>query len=183
MIKRLWPLFFSLQLIAYINIFSFDTPAFTLIVLGELKSLVKFESLNPEGIVRVWNPDFVLLSWLIAKKKVLVTHKNQMQSMLGDMEVYILIGFFALLLVSMLFLLMLIPCCRNKVKELLLSIRKKTFWNGIIQYFNVAYIEITISCLTQLVMLVNGSEYQAEADKYACLAMTAVVILIPVTFA
>jgi len=86
-------------------------------------------------------------------------------------------------LVFLVVLMVVFKKLREKIKGILLSVKNKFIWNGLIQSLNVAYIEICISCSTQLKMTINGSEYQKPSEKNVGIAMAVFVLSVPLLFA
>jgi len=74
------------------------------------------------------------------------------------MAIYLfLLVFVVLIIVVMLVLMVILKKLRNKIKAKLIGIKNKTFFNGIIQSLNVAYIDFCISCKNQFGMQLAGS--------------------------
>ena len=60
----LFSLFYSLQIACYLSIYSVQIPANAEMFISEFTKLIEFEFLNPEGLVRIFKPDFVLKEWI-----------------------------------------------------------------------------------------------------------------------
>lgn len=56
----LWALFLSLQMICYVTYYNVTIPLNAEFYLIELKKLVEFQILNPEGLIRLFDPEFKL---------------------------------------------------------------------------------------------------------------------------
>jgi hypothetical protein len=75
-IKDLWTLFYALQIVCQLNIYSVAIPGNAEIMTEQLLSLIEFEMLNPEGLVKIFIPSFTLKDWLAGQKKALITSKD-----------------------------------------------------------------------------------------------------------
>ena len=63
-----YPLFFNLQIICYLVIYEFlPIPSSSIIFIEEITKSIEFESLNPVGIIRLFNPEFNIERWLKGK--------------------------------------------------------------------------------------------------------------------
>lgn len=62
---RMLPLLGVTQVMCYVTALDqIPLPASAAIYVAELTKVIEGKSVNPEGLVRLWEPDFRLLTWL-----------------------------------------------------------------------------------------------------------------------
>ena len=67
------PLLGVVQIMCYVTIYDkIPLPASATIYVVELTNVIEGKSVNPEGIVKLWNPDFKLVDWIQEKKTLIV---------------------------------------------------------------------------------------------------------------
>ena len=86
-------------------------PANAELYLNELGKIVKFELLNPNSVVQMWDPNFRLEDYLVGDK--LVVSKDQEALIIQDLIVFIIIGLIFLLLTAVLCIIMIVPRFRQ----------------------------------------------------------------------
>lgn len=57
---NLWGLYFTLQIMCYIQIYDINFPQSADDYLKEFKNIIEFEILKPEGAIKLFNPKFDL---------------------------------------------------------------------------------------------------------------------------
>jgi hypothetical protein len=101
-LDQLWSLFFTIQLIVFLNIYAVPISSFSEIYTSELTKLVQFDILNPDGLLKLIEPDMSL--------KKLITNQ-----FVKDLLIYFLIAFIFVSIILLMLLLQLIPYIRTKV--------------------------------------------------------------------
>lgn len=134
LMQNLWSLFFTLQLICYMKIYTFSVPSNTEMIVKEVTKIIEFEILNPQGIVRLFYPKFKLTD-LLFKEDENSLKPDYARSLLEYMQIYIVfVCLFAIVLVLLL-ILALIRKIREKIMIKLDAVKKKMLFNGIIRSF------------------------------------------------
>jgi hypothetical protein len=95
-LKLLWGLFFTLQMICYITYYVLKIPGNAEIYVEQFTKLIEFDILNPESIVKIFDPSFNLQEW-VAGTKATVLNKDHEQSIFKDLTLYIFAIVFAVL--------------------------------------------------------------------------------------
>ena len=106
-------------------------PATASLYLDFIKSMIKFEMLNPDSIIQIFVPDFSLKHWITNPNRIIV-NKDQEQSVLGDFEVYIGLVFIAALIIILMIILMIMRPFRNKISCIFIKLKQNFVWNGLI---------------------------------------------------
>lgn len=75
-VDELWVMFFTLQLCVYYSIYVITFPANTEVFVDEFRNLVEFKILNPEGIIKVFYPEFTLKKFMFGVKTKIETHSD-----------------------------------------------------------------------------------------------------------
>ena len=92
-------MFFTLQLICYINYYVIVIPSTADLYVEQFKQIIEFKILKPDGFIKLFYPEFDLQEF-IAGKKALILNKDQDASILTDLSFYIeIIGFIIIVLV------------------------------------------------------------------------------------
>ena len=127
------------------SIYDTPIPSNTEIYVEEFTKLIEFDILKPESFIKSTgiDPDFVLIDWLMAKKDELQAPKNaEMEgSMFQDLQFYIIgLGCFIVFLICTCGAFLCLKKYKEKIKELLVKIKKKVMWNMVIRSLTIAYI-------------------------------------------
>ena len=92
----LWGLFFTLQMMCYLTIYDTVIPSSAEMYLKEITKIIEFEIFSPEGFMKIIDPEFDLKAFISGQKVRM--NKDQEASVLNDLQVYILFGIGALIL-------------------------------------------------------------------------------------
>ena len=100
----LFSLYYSLQIACYLQIYNIDIPANAVIFVTEFTKLIEFQFLNPQGFVRLFQPEFVLKDWIAGQKSTysVVVNKDQKASVFDDMLVFMFMGAIGIIIVILL---------------------------------------------------------------------------------
>lgn len=152
-LNDLWTLYFTLQIIAYLNIYDSSIPGNTEIFITELTNLVEFKVLNLQGLVQLFDPEFNLKDFILGKKDQLILSKDQKASVLNDLGFYLiwtaLVG--AFLFIAIL-LVVVLKRFGEKIRAKLVALKNKFIYNGVIRSATISYIQICITTGKQLEM-------------------------------
>lgn len=145
---RLLVFFYGFQLISYLKVYLALKPANFDDFEDEVFKIVNFNMLKPENLVRIFYKDFTLEEWLYGKT-------SSYDSLASVLQFFIL-GF-AILVVFVFFLLFLyiIRPLRNISITLFTKLRKKIFWNYILQSWMMALMSL-LNSLSIRYILYNG---------------------------
>jgi hypothetical protein len=80
-------------------------PASSDIYMKEYINLIEFKVLNPQTIIRFWNPEFDLKSHIVGAKPQVQISKDQRESIFDEMFIFIFIGGIAVVVIILLFFL------------------------------------------------------------------------------
>ena len=149
-------LFLALQILCYMMYYNISLPSITEMVLQEFKKIIEFEFLNPEGMVRLWKPDFKLNEWMTGVKADIINPEKS-NSMMDSLIVYIGVGAAGVVTLVSLFITSYI--CRKRVKKQFDKIKKKLFFNGIVRSITISYVTVCLTVGKQLRLYVEGSEF------------------------
>jgi hypothetical protein len=89
--ENLWNMYFTLQMIVYMDVFTTAVPANAVICSQEIKELIDFDFLNPERIVQFWLPNFKLAAWIKGVSSTVITSQDQFASPISDNIIYLTI--------------------------------------------------------------------------------------------
>jgi len=172
-LNNLWSLLFTLQLCCFLKIYDIPTPSNAEIYMSQYTSLIKFEVLKPQGLVRlVYDTKFDMKVWIQGQKKLL-SDPDELVSSFYDLLLYIILaGLSVVFLVAMVILKRSLPPKYKKmVADKLKASLDKFFWNGAIRSVYISYIDVAINCGLQMGMLLKASKYQKDSEKATGLAM------------
>ena len=88
--------------------------------------------LNPQGIISLFVPGFELKAWLMGKKEAVIASKDQLNSILGDLEIYVIFLLICILVLLLLVTLLCLKTLRKKIIIILSNIKDKMLWNGLV---------------------------------------------------
>ena len=66
-LSDMWSLLFSMQLSCYLEIYNVPMPGSNKVFNVEFLKLIEFEILKPEGMIKIFNPEFSLKNFLTGK--------------------------------------------------------------------------------------------------------------------
>ena len=143
-----FPMYMSLQLICYLVIFNYlPIPANTSIFIQEFTKAIEFESLNPVGVVRFFNPDFELDRWIDGRdENEVVTNPDQTATLFRDLRMIVILGisFFAVLIIMKL-ISFLSKKHRRYINEAITGVLQRFFFNGYLGSMMLGYIKLNIA--------------------------------------
>jgi len=182
-ISQLFGLFFTLQVVCYLSFYRVTLPSNSQIYRDQVTSLIEFDVLNPEAIVRIFDPEFDVLKWIKGDEDLQIVDADMANSMLNDLKIYI----FASLAMTLSLIIMVIfkrsARLRASADRLLKQLRRKFQYNGLINSMNIAYMEALLTAATQLRLWLISSEFQEDGDKYSAAALGLVLLAAPVASA
>jgi hypothetical protein len=133
--ENLWNMYFTLQMVVYMDVFTTAVPANVVICSQKIKYLLDFEFLNPERIVQFWDPNFKLAAWIKDVSSTVVTSTYQFASPISDNVAYLAI--IALVIVAVLLLAvyaLIVKPHRESVRNKLSRFKQWLLWNGCIRF-------------------------------------------------
>jgi len=101
----------------------------------EYISLIEFKVLNPQTFIRFWKPDFDLKTWIKGEKAQMEFSKDQSESILDEMFIFVYIGGITLALITLIYLLQKLMTglsLGDRIKERLNKQKKAFLFNGAI---------------------------------------------------
>ena len=146
-LNNLWSLLFTLQMCCFLALYKIPIPSNGKYYLDNYTDLIRFEVLKPEGLVRLWDKDFVLKDWIQGQKNI-ISSPDEKVSSFYDLLFYIIgAGIGLTFVIGMIVLIFVLPLkYKDKIKAKLDGALKKFFWNGAIRSVYISYIEIAINC-------------------------------------
>jgi hypothetical protein len=107
LMNNLWSLFFTLQIICYMKIYSFTVPSNAEMIINEVTKIIEFEVLNPQGIVRIFVPNFKL-SDLIFERDANSLKPDDAKGIFEYLQMYIVFFIMFVIVLVLMILLMVI---------------------------------------------------------------------------
>lgn len=113
----------------------------------EFTKMVEFSLLKPEPLIKLFKPDFDILTY-VKGKKIMVVNEDQEASILKDLKVYmfLIVAFVFMIIVISIF--RLVKSLRVKMEVKLNNLKKQMMWNGLIQSIDITYIELLLTVST-----------------------------------
>jgi MFS family permease len=148
--------------------FQYMQPASADIYMTQFTSLIEFKVLNPQTLIRLWNPEFDLKSLIVGAKQQIELSKDQRESFFDEMFIYIFLAGVFVVFVILAYIASKIfqkYSVGDKLKKMLINTRKKTFFNGMIRSFSISYIKLGVASSIQIMMMVNASQFIKEAER------------------
>ena len=161
-LDRLWNLFFTMQIICYLVIYTVSLPANTSIYMVEFTKLIEFTVLNPDSLIQlaIGDPEFKLVNLMSGYIKT-----DGALSMADDLSFYLLVLLFgSILMVTLCVVYFTIIKARAKLKKLKDFLMKKFFCNGMIRSITIAYIKLCISFGAQVKEELNHKAEQTSRE-------------------
>lgn len=131
-LNDLWGLFFTLQIMCYLNIYDTPIPSSAGIFLDQFKNIIKFKLLKPDGMIQMFYPDFSIKEKILGTKVPI--NKDQEFNIFVDLEVYIFIFIgvvVALIVLGILYLLL--ERLRTKILKLIIEKKNSFVYNGFLR--------------------------------------------------
>lgn len=134
------------------------------IYVNGFRDVVTFQMLKPDPILGLVKPGLSVASIMGVVRggntdlPQTVESSGQTESIIVNMAVYIMaiVAFFSFLIV--LFLLVRLKKYKPKIKEILIGIKEKTFWNNTIRSITISYIETAIQFKQKIQLLSLSSK-------------------------
>ena len=63
-LNDLWGLFFTLQILCYITIYDTVIPSSAEMYLNEVRKIIEFDIISPEGFMKLFDPEFNLQAFI-----------------------------------------------------------------------------------------------------------------------
>jgi len=155
---------YAVQLVLYIHIYDVYMPANTMTFITELKKLFEFDFINPiKYHAWIHNKYFRISDLLMGSESILFDSEDQMYNIVDELQLYIMIVLFYIILISILLTLRHIICCskstRHFFRDKIWKINKRVMYNWTIRLVMVMYIQLCISSFNQMRLWVNASIY------------------------
>ena len=130
--------------------------------------MIEFKVLNPQSLIRLWNPDFDLKSLIVGAKEQLEYSKDQRESIFDEMFIFVFLGGIFVVFIILAFIVSKIfqkTSLGEKLKMFLTNTKKKMVFNGMIRSFSVSYIKLGVASSIQIMMIVNASQFIKEGER------------------
>lgn len=170
--KDYWALFFILQFLAYSHYYDTPLPGNAEIYIHELHHLVEFEFIDPDAIIRLWNPEW--------NEKLEVIDADAHILVWNDVKVYLLMFFVFAVVVTFMFIASLVKALRKSFSSGLAIIKTKFVWDYSIQFCYMAYLKLCITVANQIDLSVKDSAFQRRNDQAWAWVIGIVLALLPV---
>jgi len=149
--KDYWALFFILQLIAYCHYYDTPLPGNAEIYIQELTNLVELSFIDPDVLIRMFNPEF--------NKKLEVINADAHVSVWNDVKLYLLLIVVFAIVVLFMAIASLIKALRKSFSEGLQIIKTKFVWDYTIQFFYMAYLKLCMTVMNQIDLAARDSYF------------------------
>jgi len=185
-LTELWSLFFTLQIVCYLNHYGVVVPTNVHVYRDQFVKLVEFSMLSPQTLIRMRDPNFDLMEW-IRGQGVMVVNKAQEASVFNDLKIFILLGaILAGVVVLLVLAFVLTRACFPKTAEKILghlkSLKQKCTWNFTIRIIDISYIQTVITCGTQFSIWYSRSIFGDVNDQRWAFGLGILVFLVPLLF-
>lgn len=170
-------MFFIVQLTKVIPLMDFYIPAAIEMYYQEVRSMIDFEILTPDGIIGVFAPNQTLSSVVFGPADGLEAASNKSETSMGmqaagagslsfvdNMMLFIFAFLVFLVVMIILGLLATLPCLRNRISKIIRQNLAGFFFNGWIQSFIIAYMATCILAVAQLKMFLISTDDLSEED-------------------
>lgn len=179
-LNELWTLFFTLQIICYLEIYDTAIPPNADIYVAEFKKIIEFDMLNPEGIIRIFDPEFSIKA-IMTPKTASVTDAAP-KSMMDDLKMFVFALILALVVITGLCCLSRIERFKGFVIKTLVGFKKKFFFNGLLRSLTIAYIQSCISSGAQIRMFLNSETNQEVGSIISGWVIGTITFVLPIFF-
>jgi len=170
--RDFWGLFFILQFICYCHFYDTPLPGNAEIYIQEITKMIELQLINPDDIIRAFNPDF--------NKAVTAIDQDAHVSVWNDVKLYLfLIVVFAIVVLGML-IASLVKAVRSSLKEGLSIIKTKFVWDYSIQFCFMAYLKLCMSVMNQIDLSNRNSYYWRATDSDGAVVIGILLLLAPV---
>ena len=133
-----------MQLICYLKVYNTPLPANAEIYNDAFINILEFKILNPEGIVRLYDPEFVMKDFIIGQNPF-DGQEGPADTILTDLFVLmLLVGVFLVLLV-VLYIVSKTQTYKIKAIQKLRDIKNNFFFNGIIRSILISYYKLLMA--------------------------------------
>ena len=171
------PLLGVAQVMCYVTALEeIPLPASAAIYVTELTKVIEGKSVNPEGLIRLWEPEFRLMTWWQGKQ-ALIVDPAQRASVVADLEIFIIIGAAAFFgITCALLAACLIPSMRSTISKQLKGAASAYRWNGLINTIRIAHLKLALAAQTQLHLALIGSAYLSLSGLMAGVLLAVIII-------
>jgi len=170
--KDYWALFFILQLLAYSHYYDTPIPGNAEIYIHELTSLVELSFLDPDAIIRLWNPEW--------NEKLEVIDPDAHVLVWNDVKLYLLIMLAFAVVVTLMLIASLVKALRKSFSSGLAIIKTKFVWDYTLQFFYMAYLKLCITVMNQIDLSVRSSNFLRQNDQDWAWVIGTLLVLLPV---
>jgi len=140
----LWSLFFTLQLVCYLTYYDISLPSNSDLYVSQFTNIIEFKVLNPEGIIKIFDPTFNLKEFINGAKANVVS-RAQTVSVMSDLFIFIFIGGVSAVFLLVMVLLTLVKKFKEKIILKLLDFKKKFLFNGLLRSITVSYVKVLMT--------------------------------------
>lgn len=182
-LSNLWTLFYALQIACYLSIYDIKQPANVEIYNDEIKKLIEFAFLNPEGITKeLFDKDFALFDFIFGRNKYENAIGNELRepSMLRDLRWVILLVGAILILSFVVGIVGLFTKKKDKMKAWSKNLFDLFFFNGLIRLLSIYYIRIAMSSGKQVIEWLEGRGNLAKTDQKIAIFTLIFLFVFPV---
>jgi hypothetical protein len=165
-------------MLCYLNIFATPLPITATVINNEFVKIIEFDILNPEGLIKIYEPMFNLKVFISGNVKA--AYGNRL--LLDDMFIYFIMGLMYCLVVICLFILVKVKKIRNFIIKKLEQLKEKTLWNGIIRSILIGYVKLVIAVSAQFIIWNHEPSSLSIQDKAINIAIFAAAALIVLVF-
>ena len=122
----------------------------------ELKDIIEFKLLTPEGIIGLFDKSFDVKEWLLQKKEDFLISPDQNKSIFNDLKSFFMLALTGLAIVIVMLALSIFGL-RKWIKPRLVALYQSTIWNGVIKSLSISYIKSAMTCGSQILLFIKGS--------------------------
>lgn len=175
-LKHLWSFYYAMQQCTYVNIIGFGLSRSAEIFNTQFVKLIEFDILNPEGLIKLVNPDFDMNRYLQGLNPE--DPNPEWPSLVNQMIVYLVLIGIVMLIMTVLSLVMLIPRLKEFATRTMTDLRQKFVWNGLIRIFLQGWLKFLVVLVIQSKAWINNSQDFPLAYKLAVCIWFALMVLI-----
>lgn len=174
----LWVLYFTLQIICYLQLYDVPLPPNADIYIKEFTKLIEFDILHPDTVGKfvTGNDDFKIATYLQSK---LTTFENAKDTTTILEELSLILIAFLVFLVFV-FGLGAAAVFKPKVRELIKKLANMVFFNAIIRSITIVYINLCMAFALQVENHLKGNKNQSSTDYMVGLVMFSCMMGYPI---
>lgn len=120
-----------------------------------------------------------MIKWVKGDQDLQIVDNDQTNSLLNDLKVYLFVTICMTMALFFMLLFRKSKSFRSKIDRTIEKLKTKFRYNGMINSFNISYMESLLTVATQLRLHLTRSEFQKESDKYSAFALGLVLFSVP----